>query len=243
MGDLRRHSRVVPLGFAAIQVFRREGLGLEDLVIKRQHQMHMTARWAAISAQHGFPLLAHEYLALFRRPEDRPTTAAPDRQPADEAHEAPSAPPFDRTVTPGTTVWSLPHAQLEAALPALARRVFGQRESVNDLLFLRAPQLLTHAGVDPSATLDRWLHRATRKLTPGGILAIEARDVRLAGVLQPLGLEVCRALRRQRGLRLREIIAAVPQEATTRRTPPTEPLTITHRYLLIASCDPAALTL
>jgi predicted ester cyclase len=68
--DLRRQGHVVPLGFAAIQACRHEGLALEDLVIKRQHYTRMADRWAAISSQRGFLLLAHEYLAVFRRPDD-----------------------------------------------------------------------------------------------------------------------------------------------------------------------------
>src|SRR3712207_8579092 len=36
IGDLRRHGRVVPLGFAAIHLLRGAGLVLEELIIKRQ---------------------------------------------------------------------------------------------------------------------------------------------------------------------------------------------------------------
>jgi hypothetical protein len=105
------------------------------------------------------------------------------------------------------------------------------------VLFLRTPQLLTRAGVDIPDVLSLWLDQIMPRVVPGGVLAVETRDVRIDGVLQPLGLEVCRALRRRPGLQLREIIAVVPAEDTMTPTPTTEPLAITHRYLLVASRD------
>jgi hypothetical protein len=107
---------------------------------------------------------------------------------------------------------------------------------------VRTPQLLTRAGVDTTKVLSRWLDQVTPRVAPGDVLAVETRDVRIAGVLQPLGLEVCRALRRRRGMHLKEIIAVVPADDTRTPTPITEPLTITHRYLLVASRDHSAST-
>ncbi len=238
MGDLRQRGQVVPLGFAAIQAFRRAGLVLEDLIIKRQHHTRRADRWAAIRAQHGFLLLAHEYLAVFRRPDDLAPPAAQDHGIGHDHHGAAPHPPFDRTVAPGTTtVWPLPRAQMETALPEMARQVFGQRGDGAGVIFMRTPPLLTRAGVDASDMLTRWVAQVTRQLAPGGVLAVETRDVRIGGVLQPLGLEVCRALRRRRGLRLKEIIAVVPAEATAMRTQVMDRLAITHRYLLVASRD------
>ena len=102
---------------------------------------------------------------------------------------------------------------------------------------MRTPQLLTRAGVDTANVLSRWLDQVVPRVVPGGVLAVETRDVRIDSVLQPLGLELCRALRRRRGMQLKEIVAVVPAEDPRTPTPTTEPLAITHRYLLVASRD------
>jgi SAM-dependent methyltransferase len=202
MGDLRRRGQVVPLGFAAIQACRREGLVLEDLIIKQQHQTRMAGRWAAISTQRGFLLLAHEYLAVFRRPDDLPQPAAQDHGLADDHDDAVHS-PLDNASAFGTTVWTLPPTAMKTALPELARQVFGQRGAAAEVRFMRTPQLLSRAGVNVTDVLSRWLDQVVPRVAPGGVLAVETRDVRIDGVLEPLGLEVCRALRRRRGMQLK----------------------------------------
>jgi len=236
IGDLRRKGHVVPLGFAAIQAFRREGLVLEDLIIKRQHHTRMAGNWSGISAQRGFLLLAHEYLAVFRRADDPPVVSAPEARIADDPHaerarQQAAGPVEVRT----TTVWTVPTGRMESALPELVQQVLGRHEDPNSVLLVRTPQELTRAGIDAPAVLSRWLDQVTPRVAPDGVLAVETHDVRIDGVLQPLGLEVCRALRRRRGLRLREIIAVVPAEDTPVRSQAGEQLVITHRYLLVAS--------
>ena len=100
---------------------------------------------------------------------------------------------------------------------------------------MRTPQLLTRAGVDIPDVLSRWLDQVMPRFVPSGVLAVETHDVRNGGVLQPLGLEVCRALRRRQGLQLKDIIAVVPAEDAALHTQATDRLAITHRYLLVAS--------
>lgn len=95
--------------------------------------------------------------------------------------------------------------------------------------FVRPPHLFTRAGGDAPAVLSRWLDQITSRRAPGDVLAGETHDVRVGDVLQPVGRKVCRALRQRRGLRLKEIIAVVPAEDTTKRSAVTDPLTITHR--------------
>jgi hypothetical protein len=70
-----------------------------------------------------------------------------------------------------------------------------------------------------------------------GVLAVETHDVWNCGVLQPLGLEVCQALRRRHGIQLVENIAVVPAEAAALRTQATDRLAITRRNLLVAARD------
>jgi hypothetical protein len=135
----------------------------------------------------------------------------------------------------GTTVWTLPPAHIETALPELARRAFWQRDDPGGMLFVRTPQLVTSAGIGMPDMLSHWLDQVMPRVVPGGVLAVETHDVRNGGVLQPLGLEVCRALRRRQGLQLKDIIAVVPAEDAALHTQATDRLAITHRYLLVAS--------
>lgn len=245
IGDLRRQGHVVPLGFAAIQACRREGLVLEELIIKRQHHTRMAGRWAGISAERGFLLLAHEYLAMFRRAND---PASPLKTEGgiitesgimDERQEERAPQQADGAVDMGTTVWALPAARMETALPAQVRRAFGRHSDPEAVSFVRTPETLVSDTADATAGVSVWLEQMLGRVKPGGVLAVETRDVRSSGVLHPMGLEVCRALRRMHGARLKEIIAVVPAEDVRPLAQATDPLAITHRYLLVATRDRA----
>jgi hypothetical protein len=134
----------------------------------------------------------------------------------------------------------VPTERIEAALPDLARQAFGSRNDRDSVLFARTPETLAHEGSGSTDMLPSWLHQVTRRVQPGGVLAVETRDVRTDGTLHPMGLEVCRALRQIRGLRLKEIIAVVPPEETGTRSQAADQLAITHRYLLVATRDRSA---
>jgi len=242
IGDLRRRGDIVPLGFAAIQALRRAGFALEELVIKRQHHTRMEAAWAPVSARRGFLLLAHEYLAVFRRSGDPPVPAEHDRPRADERPEGESHWPPAGTVEAGTTtVWTVPRSHMDAALPDLARQALRRGEHPTAFHFVRTPHGLARAdgGASDAEAVLSWLDQVTHRLPPGGILVVETRDVRLAGALHPLGLEVCRTLRRTRGVRLREIIAVVPAADSGPDIAAAAHLAITHRYLVVATRDRA----
>ena len=241
IGDLRRRGAVVPLGFAAIQAFRRTGLVLEELIIKRQHHTRMEERWAPVSARRGFLLLAHEYLAVFHRVGDRPLPAAPVPQPtAFRPGEIPSGPPADTGERGRTTVWQVPAADMDARIPELARQVFGRQDGTDTVRCVRTPVgLIGDAGGLAAEAMTGWLDRVARDLPPGGLLAVETQDVRVGGELVPLGLEVCRELRERRELRLREIIAVVPTEESGTARQPADYFSITHRYLLVAAREHA----
>jgi hypothetical protein len=236
IGDLRRQGHVVPLGFATIQAFRHAGLVLDELIMKRQHHTRTEARWSGISAQRGFLLLAHEYLAVFRRANDPAAAPVPAVQVTAGVAGDRSASVARRTNEAGeTTAWVVPGAQMDTALPELAHQLWGTRGDPTGVCFVRTPQLVPRAGVDTPAVLARWLDQVLAHAAPGGVLAVETRDVRIGGELQPLGLEVCRALRRRQDLRLKEIIAVMPAEDVQTRSHTGDRLAITHRYLLVAS--------
>ncbi|HEY8744253.1 MAG TPA: DNA methyltransferase, partial [Chloroflexota bacterium] len=190
IGDLRRQGHVVPLGFAAIQACRREGLVLEDLIIKRQHHTRMEGSWSGISAQRRFLLLAHEYLAVLRRNGDPPPASAPTGRIADDRDVQRRRQPGDGPIETGaTTVWAVADGRMEADLPELARQAFERRNDPDSVLFVRTPETLAHEGSGSTDMLPTWLHQVTRRVQPGGVLAVETRDVRTDGTLHPMGLE------------------------------------------------------
>ncbi len=239
MGDLRRHGRVVPLGFAAIHAMREAGLVLDELIIKRQHHTRMERAWAPVSTERGFLLLAHEYLAVFRRTAEPPALVAMHRL----GHDQPSPVrlsqvPETHSQVGSTTVWSVPSAHMDSVLPDMARRVLMRRSNHAGFHFVQAPVELAHAGVGPQGgeTVPRWLEGITQRVPRGGTLVVETRDLRVDGALVPMGLEVCRELYRTRGMRLKEIIVVVPAEnlsAGAADTP--SALAITHRYLVVVT--------
>lgn len=65
MGDIRRNSCVVPLGFNIMNLFLKKGFRLKEIIIKEQHNCSSTKYWEKISVKRNFYLLAHEYLFIF----------------------------------------------------------------------------------------------------------------------------------------------------------------------------------
>ncbi len=71
IGDIRKNKYIVPLGFRLLNVFLESGFKLKELVIKRQHNCKTTGFWYERSFKFNFLLLAHEYLFIFEKPQDR----------------------------------------------------------------------------------------------------------------------------------------------------------------------------
>lgn len=133
MGDTRHTRRVVPLGFASIARFLAAGLTLEELVIKQQHHTAMGEAWAERSSRLGFLLLAHEYLAVFRKPARGSPAASDADLAAPPLFETPAPLPLRAVQTTAprlageteqrSSVWTLPVRSADAALRrALWRR-------------------------------------------------------------------------------------------------------------------------
>ena len=65
VGDIRKHGKVVPLGFRTMECFLKTGLVNKEIIIKEQHNCHSTQYW---EKQHNsFLLLAHEYIFVFQK--------------------------------------------------------------------------------------------------------------------------------------------------------------------------------
>lgn len=65
IGDIRKHGKVVPLGFRVMECFLREGFMNKEIIIKEQHNCRATKYWD--NQKKDFLLLAHEYIFVFQK--------------------------------------------------------------------------------------------------------------------------------------------------------------------------------
>lgn len=65
IGDIRKHSKVIPLGFRVMECFLRVGFSNKEIIIKEQHNCLSTNYWK--TRNNNFLLLAHEYIFVFQK--------------------------------------------------------------------------------------------------------------------------------------------------------------------------------
>lgn len=65
MGDMRRHGKVIPLGFNVMNCFLKKGFAIKEIIIKEQHNCKSTDYWE--KQDNSFLLLAHEYIFVFQK--------------------------------------------------------------------------------------------------------------------------------------------------------------------------------
>jgi len=65
IGDVRKHGKVVPLGFGMMECFLQAGFMNKEIIIKEQHNCHSTDYWE--KQNNNFLLLAHEYIFVFQK--------------------------------------------------------------------------------------------------------------------------------------------------------------------------------
>ena len=65
MGDVRKHGKVIPLGFMTMKKFLSCGFTLQEIIIKEQHNCKSTSYWEKQNSP--FFLLAHEYIFVFKK--------------------------------------------------------------------------------------------------------------------------------------------------------------------------------
>ena len=65
IGDIRKHGKVIPLGFRVMECFLQAGFLNKEIIVKEQHNCRSTSYWE----KHGsnFLLLAHEYIFVFQK--------------------------------------------------------------------------------------------------------------------------------------------------------------------------------
>ena len=65
IGDIRKHGKVIPLGFHMMECFLQAGFTNKEIIIKEQHNCRSTAFWE--NQNKKFLLLAHEYIFVFQK--------------------------------------------------------------------------------------------------------------------------------------------------------------------------------
>jgi len=256
IGDARKSKHVVPIGFQTIRTFLDAGFVLRDLVIKRQHNCRTTGFWYTRSLKYNFLLLAHEYLPIFEKPiADR--VSEPGFL---QGYTLPHLPiveetqPIEEDEIETTTVWILPSGQLDSRIRQTLLKRFARPQSkiveveigkqsleqginaVSEacLVYLKPPDDLVDARTiaDYRSTVVSVAERYSRVLSPGDFLAIETRDVKVDGILQPMGLLLWEDLSSNQGFAVKEIIVVVPEEELSKAIKPNG-VQIIHRYLLV----------
>lgn len=65
IGDIRKHGKVIPLGFRVMECFLQAGFLSKEIIIKEQHNCRSTEYWE--NKENNFLLLAHEYIFVFQK--------------------------------------------------------------------------------------------------------------------------------------------------------------------------------
>lgn len=65
IGDIRKHGKVIPLGFRMMECFLQAGFVNKEIIIKEQHNCRSTDSWE--KQNNNFLLLAHEYIFVFQK--------------------------------------------------------------------------------------------------------------------------------------------------------------------------------
>ena len=65
IGDVRKHGKVIPLGFRMMECFLKAGFINKEIIIKEQHNCRSMDYWD--NQNNNFLLLAHEYIFVFQK--------------------------------------------------------------------------------------------------------------------------------------------------------------------------------
>jgi len=258
IGDTRKAKHVVPIGFKTINVFLGAGFRLKELVIKRQHKCKTTGFWYEKSIKNNFLLLAHEYLPIFEKPCSF-NSSLNEREKIFDYNNVKSVSikpkSSEEKERETTTVWIFPEKDLEERLNknVIDRYTNGSRyltiaftrdkgevstgreNGKIGLLFIKSPFLENNpVRTDIVRYLNEMKEIVQRKspdIIKGGFLAIQTRDVRINGYIEPLGKRIVDLLTFD-NLWLKEIVVVTPEQAGDKGTENGN-LKITHQYLLI----------
>ena len=262
IGDTRRKKHVIPLGFKLINVYLDAGFKLRELVVKRQHNCKTTGFWYANSIKYNFLLLAHEYLPIFEKPKSYVPLSVKERRidyglVVPSLEEPSLKRKLDELET--TTVWIFPEEDFEERLNknVIDRYSNGARYSTisflahsesgigstekkekkkKGLVFIKLPFLSdnsSHSNVEFYLQQTKeTVNRELPTITDNGFLAIQTRDVRIDGYVEPMAKKVVDMLTID-SLWLKEIVFVTQRGANSKTQNVRDDLKITHQCLLV----------
>lgn len=249
IGDMRKKKYVVPLGFWLIDVFLKNGFYLKELVIKRQHNCRTTGFWYKNSIKYNFLLLAHEYLAIFKKIPDRDIMNINNLQNINIKTQLFNESISDNYETleidklESTTVWIFNSDEWYGkTIKNLIKRYRGNDyiliDEVEELSKLKEGKYyslivfncLTYNSI---TKLNDSLEVVLNHINTGGFFAIICNDFRLEdGTIYPSGIAVESNLRSRDDMKIKEIVL-ISIEKDNFEINSKENLIISHKYLMI----------
>ena len=67
MGDTRQKGNMIPMSFKVMEIFKKTGFTLKEIIIKEQHNCKATGFWKTNSIKYNFLLIEHQYLFIFKK--------------------------------------------------------------------------------------------------------------------------------------------------------------------------------
>jgi len=238
IGDMRENKNVIPLGFRLIDIYLKAGFSLKDIVIKRQHNCKTTGFWYKKSIKYNFLLLAHEYLAIFKK-----EATHPNAQSLNEIKETKenlfNNPKIEELET--STVWIFNADDWYAkTIGNLIKRYDGNDyciiDDFNKLNILSATRALVIVNCNAQENFERFCNNVDyiiKQVNDQGFLSIICNDVRLKnGNIFPIGVNIVDYLNRWKELKIKEIVI-ISIENKDNIISVEDDLNISHKYLII----------
>jgi DNA modification methylase len=230
IGDMRRNKNVIPLGFWTIKKFLDSGFEIKELIIKRQHNCKTTGFWYKNSVKYNFLLLAHEYLAVFKKVESKDSRNSINVINNNIAHKDIDV---DKEIElESKTVWIFDNESwLDKTISNLILRyaddnyqIIKDGDTIKDNLDL----LITFYDENISENYNNMLD----KIKPEGIFAIICDDYRKnKNLLYSTAMEIEEKFKECENIKIKEIVIISIENGTLKKS--NSNLGITHKYLLI----------
>ena len=232
IGDMRKNKHIVPLGFKTIEVFLDLGFHLHELIIKRQHNCKTTGFWYNNSIKYNFLLLAHEYLAIFRKNKFK---SIPSNKLSNDSCDVLKHEIKVKEISLETsTVWIFDRKNwLEMVYNNLIKRYSKSNCYFDDNHKVKSKTDLLITTADHIE--DKYIY-LDEHIQSKGILAIICDDYRTPeGYIFSSALEIFHKLNIFPYLKIKEIIIVSIED--TMPESPEQSLRITHKYILVYKKD------
>lgn len=263
IGDSRKHKHIVPIGFQTIRVYLDNGFVLKELVIKRQHNCKTTGFWYTRSIKHNFLLLAHEFLPIFEKPvlSSLHEYEYPYEFPLGLSESLRKVKDIIDNKFETTTVWILPEKKIEKEIRRNLLRRFARpgtkildveidsneikkqmkRKEEVSLIYIKQLDNLTDKFRIGNylSTVKNIIFERIDILSNNDYVVVEAKDLRINSIIQPMGLLLYEKLSSIEKLAIKEIVIVVPDNNEDQSINNNDnidvSLNIIHKYLLIFS--------